>query len=181
FGTDALRWWLLRAVPRVGDGDFTTAGLVDVVNRDLANGVGNLARRIASLVHADRAPRVHELGDSGRAGEAATLRAAVGALPQRVDDALERFDFRSALEAALHTVAEANRYLEVTRPWERAGKARFDIGVVLDEVVTATRVVARELAPFVPDFSARALHALGECGDPPPPAAVLFPRLVESE
>jgi len=42
YGTDAVRWWLLREVPRVGDADFTTQRLVDRANQDLANGLGNL-------------------------------------------------------------------------------------------------------------------------------------------
>ncbi len=49
YGVDALRWWLLREVPRVGEADFTEARLVDAANRDLANGIGNLVQRIAGL------------------------------------------------------------------------------------------------------------------------------------
>ena len=76
----------------------------------------------------------------------------------------------------MDTVAEANRFLEGTRPWERARETRDVDGAVV-EVVTAARAVARELAPFVPDLSARALRALGERGKPPSPAALVFPRL----
>ena len=113
FGTDALRWWLLRAVPRVGDADFTVAGLVDTANRDLANGVGNLVSRVVSLVHARR-PETTSHRDRGAGGSrAVVLQEAVGRLRTRIDDALRRFDFRSALEAALEPVAEANRYLEL--------------------------------------------------------------------
>ena len=170
FGTDALRWWLLRSVARVGDSDFTVAALVDAANRDLANGIGNLVRRVTSLVHAPRD------ASSGRAaaGDAEPLRNATAELPARIDDALDRFDFRGALDATTDTVAAANRYLEQKRPWERGP----DADAVLREVVAAARIVARELTPFVPGFAARALDALGEQGDPPPPSgAVLFPRL----
>jgi methionyl-tRNA synthetase len=178
YGTDALRWWLLRAVPRVGDADFTVAGLVETANRDLANGIGNLARRVASLVHA-RSAETPSLtnGDPSDVG-AAALKHAVERLPSRIDDALDRFAFRSALEASVETVAGANRYLELTRPWERTG-AGSNVDAVLHDVVTAARVVATELAPFVPGFSARALDALGERGYPPTPSAVLFPRLID--
>jgi methionyl-tRNA synthetase len=162
-------------VPRVGDADFTVAGLVETVNRDLANGIGNLARRVASLVHTRPADVAYaDASDE----DAAALKHAVERLPTRVDDALERFDFRAALDAPLQTVAEANRYLELTRPWQRQ-EADSDVDAVLHEVLTAARVVAREVTPFVPDFSARALDALGERGDRPPTAEVLFPRLVD--
>jgi methionyl-tRNA synthetase len=54
YGPDALRWWLLREVPRVGDTDFTVDKLVARANEDLANGLGNLVNRVVSLVHSDR-------------------------------------------------------------------------------------------------------------------------------
>ena len=54
YGVDALRWWLLRDVPRVGDTDFTVERLVTRANEDLANGLGNLVNRVVSLVHSYR-------------------------------------------------------------------------------------------------------------------------------
>ncbi len=51
YGSDAVRWWLLREVPRTGDADFTVARLVARANEDLANGLGNLVNRVISLVH----------------------------------------------------------------------------------------------------------------------------------
>jgi methionyl-tRNA synthetase len=51
FGVDAVRWWLLREVPRVGDTDFTVARLVNRANDDLAGGVGNLVQRVVTLIH----------------------------------------------------------------------------------------------------------------------------------
>jgi methionyl-tRNA synthetase len=170
YGTDALRWWLLRSVPRVGEADFGVAGLVETVNRDLANGVGNLVNRVVSLVHTLRA------GVVPRAPADTAFDASVGALSDRVDRALDRFDFRNALEAISETVADANRYLEATRPWAR-DREPAEIDVVLRASVAAARIVARELAPFVPDSSARALDALGGDGDTLPPARALFPRL----
>ncbi len=54
YGADALRWWLLRDVPRVGDTDFTVEKLITRANEDLANGLGNLVNRVVSLVHSYR-------------------------------------------------------------------------------------------------------------------------------
>ena len=70
FGTDAVRWWLLREVPRVGDADFTAGRLIDRANADLAGGLGNLISRTVALVHRHR-------GGSGarpRCGQAAADR-----------------------------------------------------------------------------------------------------------
>ena len=181
FGTDALRWWLLRAVPRVGDADFTVAGLVDAVNRDLANGIGNLVSRVVSLVHALDAGVLPPApaNATGHDCEAAALDAAVAELPCHIDGALDRFDFRDALEGIAETIAQANRYLEATRPWARDRQHPIAIDVVLRTAVDAARAVARELGPFVPDLSARALHALGDGGNTLPTLDGLFPRLRE--
>jgi methionyl-tRNA synthetase len=58
FGTDAVRWWLLRDVARLGDTDFTAGRLVACANSDLANGLGNLQHRTLTLVHRYRAGRI---------------------------------------------------------------------------------------------------------------------------
>jgi methionyl-tRNA synthetase len=102
-----------------------------------------------------------------------------GDLTERVDRALERFDFRAALDAISHVVAETNRYLETTKPWSRDERPSVELDVVLRTAVDATRAACRELGPFVPDFSARALHALDSGGETLPRPAPLFPRLHE--
>jgi methionyl-tRNA synthetase len=62
FGPDAVRWWLLRDVPRVGDTDFTVAKLIGRANEDLANGLGNLVSRVVSLVHSYSGGEVRPCG-----------------------------------------------------------------------------------------------------------------------
>jgi len=176
FGTDALRWWLLRNAPRGTDADFTVAGLVDTANRDLANGVGNVVRRVATLAQLRSGAGFEAPAADEGIRATSALRAAAAELPPRVDRALERFDFRTALEAVTDTVAEVNRLLEATRPWESTTE-QCDVARVLREAVGATRVVAGELEPFVPGFAHRARLALGDDGVPPAPTTVLFPRL----
>ena len=144
YGTDAVRWWLLREVPLVGDVDFTEARLVARANADLANGLGNLVNRVVTMVH------------RYRDGVVPRGVAVAGPLPA-VDAALARFDFRGAASAAWERVTEANRFAERSRPWELSG---VELDAALAVLVSACRAVAVELAPFVPDLAGRVATAV---------------------
>jgi methionyl-tRNA synthetase len=151
YGTDAVRWWLLREVPRVGDADFTTARLVARANDDLAGGLGNLVHRVVTMVHRYRAGRVPAGTTDARLAEVCA------SVPDRVDAALADFDFRRACAAVWTVVDEANRYVDRTRPWALARSAAdaAALDTVLATLVGACRVLAAELAPFVPATAAR--------------------------
>lgn len=156
FGGDAVRWWLLREVGGGADTDFTVARLVQRSDRELANGLGNLANRTVSLVH-----RYGRRPDSDP-DAVADLTAATRALPARIDDALGRFDFAAATAAIWDLVQCANRAVERERPWELARRdatARRD--GVLAGLVHACRVLAAECAPFIPDGAQRLRGQLG--------------------
>ncbi|MEU6374919.1 methionine--tRNA ligase [Streptomyces sp. NPDC046909] len=160
YGTDPVRWWLLREVPRVGDADFTTERLVARADADFAGGLGNLVHRIVTMVHRYRGGAVPALGTDRFA--VAPLLDACRTAPARIDAALADFDFRRALDAAWTIVEEANRCIDATRPWELARAERQGntsaaerLDAVLAALVTACRVLGDELRPFVPESAAR--------------------------
>jgi methionyl-tRNA synthetase len=151
FGTDAVRWWLLREVPRVGDVDFSEARLVARADGDLANGLGNLVNRVVTMVHRYRDGRV-----PGGATPDATLVEVGERAGRRVAAALAGYDFRQAAAAVFQIVIEANRYLERVRPWELASHGREDeVDDCLATTVGACRTLADRLAPLLPDAAAR--------------------------
>jgi methionyl-tRNA synthetase len=182
YGTDALRWWLLREVPRVGDTDFTVSRLVDGANRDLANGLGNLVSRVTALAY-----KREQAGGALPAGldpGAAELAEAIGAAPELVRGALAGYDFRAALAGVWRIVDLANRYAEATEPWllaraarEGDGAAAERLDVVLGTLLHACRTLSDELAPFVPDLAARIGAACGQSDGGVPAPQPLFPRL----
>ena len=166
YGTDALRWWVVRDVPRSGDADFREAQLARRGN-ELADGLGNLVSRTVSLA----------ARDGGRTGETARiadpgLAAAVAAVPAAVDAALARFDLRAAADAVWGAVEEANRFGSARRPWELEGEAR---AAVLADALAACSAIAAEIAPFLPGGADRIAEAL-ESGDPAA-ARRLFPKV----
>jgi methionyl-tRNA synthetase len=207
YGADALRWWLLRDVPRVGDTDFTVDKLVARANEDLGNGLGNLVNRVVSLVHSYRNGAVrpcarpagtsrwlaaagpdHVASDHGGApdwpADAAALRDAIEQTPEAVRTALARFDFRSAAAAIFEIVEQANRYVEAAAPWhlaraERAGDtaAGERLDQVLGALIAACQILASEIWPFLPDLAARVATACNDFGGTLPRPQPVFPRI----
>jgi methionyl-tRNA synthetase len=185
YGADAVRWWLLREVPRLGDADFTPARLVARANDDLAGGLGNLVSRVVTLVHRFRPGTLRRPGGpSSLAPAGQELDAAVGSLPERIAAELAGYDFRAATGAILGAVGEANRYLERAEPWrlaraERDGDA--DAGRRLDECLVlllhTCSVLGRELSPFLPGLAARIRAAGQDCAGRLPEPTPVFPRI----
>ena len=187
YGPDAVRWWLLREVPRTGDADFTPERLVARANEDLANGLGNLVSRVTSMVHRYRdgvVPATGDLAAGGTPAAAAELAAACGRLPAETAAALARPDFRAATAALASVIGQANRCIEDTAPWrlaraETAGDpvAAGQLDAVLAALTGACRTLAAELAPFLPGLSAKVAAACdGSPGRLPAPEPV-YPRL----
>ncbi|MGI9007559.1 MAG: methionine--tRNA ligase [Streptosporangiaceae bacterium] len=167
YGTDALRWWLLREVPRTGDTDFTAGRLIARADDELANGIGNLVHRVTSLLHQHRGglvpgPVTSAAGDSLPAlpGSVA-LAAARESAPSAVSAALAAGDFRTATAAVWAIADEGNKYVSQSRPWLLAAAAREgdrvageQLDSVLGLLIKACRDLARELEPFLPALAA---------------------------
>jgi methionyl-tRNA synthetase len=169
YGTDAVRWWLLREVPRGADADFTAGRLVARANDELANGLGNLVNRVVALIHRYRGGRVPAAAAS--APDAAGLDEAVGGAPALIAAALDDFDFRRATDAVWRIADEANRYVNRSRPWELAKAGRdAELSAVLSALLRACQAAGPLLAPFLPDAAARVTR---QCT---PDAAGLLPR-----
>jgi methionyl-tRNA synthetase len=174
YGSDAVRWWLLREVPRLGDVDFTAERLVARANEDLANGLGNLVNRVVSLVHRFRGGVV-PVAAAGVDPGAAALEAACRAVGGAVDAALAGYDFRAAAGAVWSIVVAANRYVEQARPWRLRGA---ELDTCLTVLLAACRRLAAELAVLLPDAAAGVAARCTPDGDGRLPVpSPLFTRL----
>jgi len=178
YGADAVRWWLLREVPRTGDADFTVERLTARADDELAHGLGNLVNRVVAMIRRYRDGRVPGAGPVPPGGE--ELAAAIGQAGDRIGAALGEFDFRQATAAVWAIADEANRFVNRARPWElaRDEDAAAQLDAVLGLLARACSALGRELAPFLPDAAARITRQCtpGQDGRLPAPSPV-FRRL----
>ncbi|MGH3516006.1 MAG: class I tRNA ligase family protein, partial [Haloechinothrix sp.] len=181
YGTDALRWWMLREVARSGDTDYTAERMVNRANEDLANNIGNLLNRAVSMINRYREGVIPEPTPENPAADA--LRAARTEAADAIDQALAGFDFRRAVEAVTRIGDEGNRYVEAVRPWELAKAERKEgadpaaLNTVLAELIATCRVIAKHLRPFLPAAADRIAAQCGNGGANVPDPQPVFPRL----
>ena len=163
FGVDGVRYFLLRAVSPFDDGDFSTARLAERYRADLANGLGNLVSRIASLCERAGFARSDRLPEPPAA-------------PGGFHDALEAYQYDRALDLLWATVARLNQEIDHARPWEllKSG-AHAALRERLAGWLRDLDAFAYWLAPFLPGTSIRIRHALS--GSPVRRCEPLFPQV----
>ncbi|MEP6861477.1 MAG: methionine--tRNA ligase [Deltaproteobacteria bacterium] len=171
-GVDPLRWYFARNCRTRVDSDVRIPAVLAAHDRDLADRLGNLVHRCATLAH--------QVGDGHVpfAAEDDPLSAVIAALPARIDAALDAFLVDEAAAAIVDVLDAANRALDASAPWRLAKTDRAAALCALASPIAAARAAAVELSPFVPGVSRTILERLGDPGGvilrgPPP-----LPRLV---
>jgi methionyl-tRNA synthetase len=193
FGVDPVRFFLLREVPFGGDGDFSRKGIVSRLNVELANDLGNLAQRTLSFIAKNAGGVVPARGKLHEAD--CDILAIMGALPDKVRDAVERLAFTEALEDIWKLIRAANAYIDHQAPWALRKTDTARMATVLRVLLDAIRMVGFLLQPFMPGSMAALLDQLGVAPDArqiaaletsladgaglPPPFGI-FPRYVEA-
>jgi len=193
FGLDALRFFLLREITFGSDGVFNRRSLINRLNTELANDLGNLAQRSLSLVARNCAGQLPARGELTE--QDAVMAAAAEALPSLLREAFNRQAISEALEEIWKVIRAANAYIDHQAPWALRRTDPPRMAVVLRVLADVLRVVATVLQPIMPDSMARMLDQLGVPVDAraiadlavPLPAGValpephgVFPRFVET-
>ncbi len=194
YGVDAVRYFMLRELPFGSDGDFSRRAIVSRINGDLANGLGNLAQRVLSMINRNCEGIVPTPGALTPADEA-LLKAARELLPRQRAAYAEQA-FHRALEALWDVVAAADRYVDEMAPWSLRKTDVARMGTVLYVLAEVIRHLAILVQPVVPSSAAKLLDQLAlpagardfaALAKPLAPGAKLpkpegvFPRYVEAE
>ena len=196
YGVDQLRYFFLREVPFGQDGNYSHEAIVNRINADLANDLGNLAQRSLSMIAKNldgKMPKLGELLDQDRVilGEAY-------ALLDKARKSIEDFALHHILADIWRVVADANRYFAGEEPWakRKTDLARFE--TILAVTLETLRLVGLMTQPFMPQSSSKLLDLLAvdpehrdfsfvnataqiSAGVTLPAPQAIFPRYVESE
>ncbi len=161
FGTDAVRYYLLRNLSFASNGDFSREGLIQRYNDELAKDLGNLLNRVVTMINRYRNGAIPAPGPASDLEE--DLQNVAAGTRQRAEEALEAWEIGNALQSIWNFVRRTNQYLEQGKPWQLARQpekgARLD--TVLYSAAEAMRLLAIFLSPFIPGSSDRILSQLG--------------------
>jgi methionyl-tRNA synthetase len=151
FGVDAFRYFFVRHIPTLDDGDFSDEKFLSAYNNELANELGNLVSRVAAMCQ-----KYEVLGDLTDESLRATFLEYSGFETTRFDDLMEACKFSESLDYVWKLVQGANRFVEDNKPWVLAREGDNDkLTEVLQTLVAGLLTIAEYLSIFMPATAAK--------------------------
>jgi len=161
FGIDSLRIYLLKELPSYDDGDYSEEALIDMINSELADDLGNLIRRVVVLI--DK----HFNGTTPKQGKLEEIDKKLieeSDFFKEFNRYMQDFEFSKALNRLWELIRATNKYLTDTEPWKIKDEER--LGTVLYNSLEAARIIACFLHPAMPQTSEKILDRIGQKLEP---------------
>ncbi len=165
FGVDAIRYFVLHEIPFAADGVMTDELIIERINTDLANILGNLVNRTVAMNNKYFGGQIQAPIQAPIAPEALDeeLKAVALAMPGKVAARMEELKVADAIDEIFVLLRRANKYIDETAPWalakEETNKPR--LGTVLYNLLEAIRFAAISLEPYLPETADKILAQLG--------------------
>lgn len=164
YGTDPVRYFLLREIPPTEDGDFTEKRFIERYNGDLAHGLGNLVARIITLANKFQV-------QDFKLPIASKFKIKITKTKKQYQKALKEFKFNEALAIVWSLISFCDQYIDQEKPWELKDK-KLKNQKVINNLLIALNEIAQLLKPFLPQTSEKILSQLKT-----KKSQILFPRL----
>ncbi|MGN1433748.1 MAG: methionine--tRNA ligase subunit beta, partial [Ruminococcus sp.] len=163
YGADAIRYHIMREMALGADSSFSNEIMINRINSDLANGLGNLVSRTVAMVEKYFGGTLPTERESGEFDD--DLIETATALRAKVDAFMDETQLNNALAEIFKVVSRANKYIDETAPWviakDEAKRAR--LATVLYNLLETIRIVATLLSAFMPTTMPKALEQIGAC------------------
>lgn len=161
YGLDAVRYFLLREVPFGSDGVFSNEALIQRINSDLANDLGNLVSRTVAMIDKYFDGLIPENRVPGEFDD--ELKAVYKDLPQKVEELMDKLQFSTALVEIWRAISRTNKYIDETMPWvlAKSDENKPRLATVMYNLAESLRIVSILIQPFMPETPAKIWHQLG--------------------
>ncbi len=161
YGNDVLRYFLLRDIQFGKDGDFSETKLINRVNADLANDLGNLLNRTIAMID-QNFDGIIPTSEESEEVDLKLKKLAIETI-KTYFNSFDNYDFMGALETLWNYIRFTNKYIDLTEPWLLAKKEdkRKRLGTVLYNLAESLRLISVLLAPVMPETSREIQRQLG--------------------